>query len=126
MTAPVRHAMFEGIIYDVAAGNVNTLFHCVDKDTKDTFVVMCGVTACPRDGEEIPNNELTEEDARMMEDVPSIPFKIDFNIPVVKVCAGDLFAGMLTAEGSVHTWGYNNYGQLGLKQERTIFVQWPN
>ena len=110
MTAPVRHSMFEGIIYDVAAGNVNTLFHCVNKDTKDTFVVMCGIATCSRDGEDIQNNELTEEDARRMEDVASIPYMIEFNIPVVKVCAGDLFAGMLTAEGSVYTWGYNNYG----------------
>lgn len=51
---------------------------------------------------------------------------IDFDIPVVKVACGDLFAGMLTAEGQVFTWGYNNHGQLGVKQERTLYVQRPN
>ena len=53
MSKPVRHTMFDGIIYDVAAGNVNTLFHCVNKDTKDTFVVMCGIATCSREGEDI-------------------------------------------------------------------------
>jgi hypothetical protein len=28
---------------------------------------------------------------------------------------GDLFAGILTAEGEVYTWGWNIFGQLGLK-----------
>jgi alpha-tubulin suppressor-like RCC1 family protein len=40
---------------------------------------------------------------------------LDFNIPVAKVICGDLFAGLLTAEGEVYTWGWNVFGQLGLK-----------
>ena len=102
--------MFDGIVYDVAAGNVNTLFHCVNKETRDTFVVMCGMTATPKEGEQVEQNELTISEIEKMEDVPSIPFMVDFNIPVTKVACGDLFAGLLTAEGSVWTWGYNNFG----------------
>ena len=36
-------------------------------------------------------------------------------IPVVKLICGDLFAGLLTACGEVYTWGWNIFGQLGLK-----------
>lgn len=53
MRTAVKHSMFDGIVYDVAPGNVTTVFHCVNKDTRDTFIVMCGMTSCPKDGEEI-------------------------------------------------------------------------
>ena len=62
MFKPIRQPMFDGIVYDVAAGNINTLFHCVNKETKDTFVVMCGMTTTSIDGEEIEKNELLRED----------------------------------------------------------------
>ena len=77
---------------------------------------MCGMSIMTRDGEEIESNELTEADAGALIEVPSIPYMIDFNIPVAKIACGDMFAGLLTCEGQVFTWGYNNYGQLGLKQ----------
>ena len=127
MTKPVKHAMFNAIVYDVAPGNITTLFHCVNKETQDTFVVMCGSTAMLKDGEdEIERNELMQADINKFEDVSSIPFMVDFDIPVVKVACGNMFAGMLTAEGTVFTWGLNEYGQLGLKQEKTMYVQRPN
>lgn len=126
MQKPAKHSMFNNMVYNVAPGNVNTIFHCVNNETKDTFVVMCGMTAMPKAGQEVNNNELTTADAHKMEDVASIPYMIDFDIPVVKVACGDLFAGILTAEGTVHTWGYNNYGQLGRKQEKTLYVQRPS
>lgn len=50
-----------------------------------------------------------------MENIPSIPFGIDFQKPVVKLVCGDLFAGLLTASGEVFTWGWNVFGQLGMK-----------
>lgn len=114
----------------MAAGNVNTIFHCVNNETKDTFVVMCGMTIAVKDGQEIDKNifsefiqnELVHEDVQMLEEVPSIPYMIDFNIPVVKIACGDMFAGILTAEGFVYTWGHNSYGQLGLKNEKTLLV----
>jgi alpha-tubulin suppressor-like RCC1 family protein len=31
MTKPIRHAMFNGIVYQVATGNVNSLFLCADQ-----------------------------------------------------------------------------------------------
>lgn len=126
MMKPVRHSMFENKIYDVAPGNVTSLFQCVNTETKDTFIVMCGMTVMTADGTDIDQNELTEKDVHMMQDVPSIPYQVDFNIPVAKVACGDMFAGLLTCEGSVFTWGYNNYGQLGVKLETTLIVQRPN
>ena len=126
MRQAVRHHMFDGIVYDVAPGNVNTMFHCVNNETKNTFVVMCGITTMPKDGAEIENNALTAIDVPKLEDVASIPYMIDFGIPIVKVVCGDLFSGLLTAEGQVFTWGYNNYGQLGNKNEKILFMQRPN
>ena len=45
-----------------------------------------------------------------LETIPSIPYGLDFNIPVAKVVCGDLFAGALTAQGEVYTWGWNVFG----------------
>ena len=50
-----------------------------------------------------------------MEAIPSLPFGVTFNIPVAKVVCGDLFSGLLTSEGDIYTWGWNQYGQLGYK-----------
>ena len=74
MRKAVRHNMFNGIIYDVAPGNVNTMFHCINTETKNTFVVMCGITTMPKDGEEIESNEITAQDVMKLEDVASIPY----------------------------------------------------
>ena len=60
--------------------------------------------------QEIENNEITRKELVKFEDVASIPYALDFDIPVVKVICGDLFTGMLTAEGTVWTQGYNTYG----------------
>lgn len=60
-----------------------------------------------------------------MEDVASIPYMIDFVIPIAQVACGDLFCGLLTCEGTVYTWGYNQYGQLGQQNEKIVFVQRP-
>ena len=30
MMKPVKHPMFNGILYNLAAGNVNTIFHCIN------------------------------------------------------------------------------------------------
>ena len=53
------------------------------------------------------SNIIYEDDLHMMEDIKSMPFGVDFFIPVVKVTCGDVFAGLLTAEGQVFTWGHN-------------------
>jgi len=127
MRTPIRHSMFDSCVYDVAPGNVSSVFHCVNRDTKDTFIVMCGLTIVAKEGQEIERNELGEaEAAAALQEMSSIPYMIDFDIPVAKVVCGDMFAGLLTCEGTVFTWGYNNYGQLGLKQSATRVVQRPN
>jgi alpha-tubulin suppressor-like RCC1 family protein len=35
----------------------------------------------------------------MLETIPALPFSLNFMAPVVKVICGDLFAGLLTAQG---------------------------
>lgn len=117
MRAPVRQPMFDGIIYNVAPGNVSTLFHCVNPETKDTYIVMCGMTILPKEDsdESVLNdfeqrNELNVADVKHIMEVPSIPYMLDFYQPVFKVACGDMFAALLTCEGNVFTWGYNNYG----------------
>jgi alpha-tubulin suppressor-like RCC1 family protein len=50
-----------------------------------------------------------------LDNIPSLPFALDFQKPVAKIICGDLFAGLLTAQGEVFTWGWNVFGQLGLK-----------
>jgi alpha-tubulin suppressor-like RCC1 family protein len=48
----------------------------------------------------------------------SSPKKIDFfvknNIKIKSIECGDYFTLALAEDGSVYTWGHNNYGQLGL------------
>ena len=43
----------------------------------------------------------------------------------MKVACGDLFNQILTVEGDVYTWGYNLYGQLGLKDEKMVAILEP-
>lgn len=118
--------MFNGLLYNVVPGNVNTMFHCVNTGDHSSFLVTCGMTNMLSEGnEEIERNEITKGELLRYEDVASIPYSVDFEIPVIKVICGDLFTGMLTAEGSVFTYGYNTYGQLGIKNEKTMFVQRP-
>jgi len=44
---------------------------------------------------------------------------------VSQVICGDLFAGLITAEGRLFTWGANEFGQLGIDDDRIIQVQNP-
>lgn len=56
----------------------------------------------------------------MLQDMASISFQIDFMIPIVKVTCGDGFSSIFSAERQVFTWGYNNYGALGIDKENVI------
>jgi len=49
--------------------------------------------------EDSNTNLLTEDKLFMAEDISSLPFEINFTIPVIKVSCGDTFSAMLTAEG---------------------------
>lgn len=63
VTRPIRNPMFDGFTYQVAPGNVSTLFLCVDKQTKYNFLVTCGVCFAPNEGfEDSDINELTQEE----------------------------------------------------------------
>lgn len=50
-----------------------------------------------------------------LDTIPSVPFAVEFKKPVAKLICGDLFSGLLTSEGELFTWGWNVYGQLGLR-----------
>jgi alpha-tubulin suppressor-like RCC1 family protein len=90
-----------------AAGNVNSTFLCLD-DNDRTFVVSSGITLVAAEGHsEIERNELYEKDMDKVEQVSSLPFMIEFAHPVTKVMCGSLFAGLLTCDGRVFTWGDN-------------------
>ena len=54
--------------------------------------------------------KLTRDNMDKIEHIPSIPFQVNLNIPVVNVACGDLFNSILTAEGEVYSWGYNLFG----------------
>lgn len=96
------------MVHQVAAGNINTSVLCVDQESKETLIIQMGM--CAILNEEHENDDLNlclQDDLPKLEDIPSLPFSIDFMIPVVKLTCGDCFAGILTAEGQVFTWGYN-------------------
>lgn len=44
-------------------------------------------------------NLLYEDKLFMAEDISSLPFEVNFSIPVIKVGCGDTYSAMLTAEG---------------------------
>lgn len=78
---------------------------------------MCWVL---KEGVEEDCNIFKEDQLDYVKELVSMPFSVDFFVPVVKVICGDAFSGLLTAEGQVHTWGYNHYGALGIDNEQAI------
>jgi alpha-tubulin suppressor-like RCC1 family protein len=85
-----------------------------------------GMAAILNEGEDEKMNIIMEKDLDKLQDIASIPFQVDFQIPVVKITTGDSFAGMLSAEGQVFTWGYNNCGALGIDEELVILQLKPD
>lgn len=79
-----------------APGNVNSTFLGVD-DSDLSFIISCGTTLVPI--EETDKNEIDQYDLDRMQSFSSLPFAVDFNLPVVKVMCGDQFSGLLTADG---------------------------
>ncbi len=67
-----------------------------------------------------------EKDLFKLEEISSMPFEIDFNIPVLKVVCTQKTAGLLTAEGEVYTWGSNSYGELGQDDSINLVQLYPN
>jgi alpha-tubulin suppressor-like RCC1 family protein len=73
-----------------------------------------------------PANQFTEKDLFKLETLNSLPFAVDFFIPVAKVVCGDGFSALLTAEAQVFTWGTNQFGQLGIDNEHVLVQLRPN
>ena len=69
------------------------MFLCANTESKATFLVTSGVCFALKEsyeGNEL--HELNEDEVQlMMQEVPSIPFQVEFNIPVVQVMCGDMF-----------------------------------
>ena len=57
---------------------------------------------------------MKQDDIDKLEDIASMPFQVDFKIPVYKTICGDVFSALLTNQGQVFTWGYNKCGVLGI------------
>lgn len=74
----MRHGNFEKMCVQAAAGNINSCFLCVD-DSDYTFVISCGITIVTQEGHpEIEENEIGSQYADKVEQVPSLPYQIDF------------------------------------------------
>jgi alpha-tubulin suppressor-like RCC1 family protein len=66
-------------------------------------------------------NLMQKEDAyEKTDDISSMPFQIEFKIPIVKTICGDSFAAILSCEGKVFSWGYNNCGVLGIDNKNIV------
>jgi len=95
------------MVMQVSCGPTSSLVLC--DDGKETFLVGMGqskiLTEKYADDETI--NQITEDELFKVQDINSLPFSIDFFIPIVKVTCGDQFSALLTAEGEVFTWGTN-------------------
>jgi alpha-tubulin suppressor-like RCC1 family protein len=70
-------------------------------------------------------NFLNKEDLGNFERLGSIPYEISFDIPVSLVFCGNLFAGLVTCQAQLYTWGSNEFGQLGIDDLRVLQVKNP-
>ena len=73
-------------------------------------MVFTGLTTITKDEESKQIYFSQKETEVLLDTIPSIPFGIEFSKPVTKVICGDLFAGILTAQGEVFSWGWNVFG----------------
>ena len=114
---PTQHKNFEKMCLQASCGNVNSTFLCVDQSDQ-TFVITCGITLVTAEGnEEITESEIDVKDSDKVDQIPSLPYMVDFKLPVCKVMCGSVFSGLLTNCGQVYTWGDNQFGQLGVKNQ---------
>ena len=82
----------------MASGNISSTVLCVDKDSDETFIIQMGMCAVFNEGED-EINLIEQHQLDKLHDLSSMPFEVNFRIPVIKITTGDSFAGMLTAEG---------------------------
>jgi hypothetical protein len=51
---PFKNDKFDGMIYDMAGGNVGTLYACIDQDSLTTFLIYSGIAILPIEGKKGP------------------------------------------------------------------------
>lgn len=109
-TKPVRHSQFQSMVHQVASGPQQSVVLC--KDDQGTMVIQMGKIQLLREDKEhfylegvVPKSNKTD-----LEQISSLPFQVNIDIPVHKVVCGHDFSGLLTAEGQVFTWGINECG----------------
>jgi alpha-tubulin suppressor-like RCC1 family protein len=89
-------------VHQVSFGNIHSTALCVDQGTKETMIIQMGIYVMPLEEHEEEANKqnlMRNEDLKKLQDIPSIPFAIDFSIPISKLECGDGFSAILTAEG---------------------------
>lgn len=109
MLRPQKNDMFKQSLIQVSPGNVSALFLFYDTENRQEMIIQGGMTVLPKD-ESSEKIIFRFNECEQVEDIPSLPFQVDFRIPVVKISCGDLFGSLLTVEGDVYTWGYNISG----------------
>jgi alpha-tubulin suppressor-like RCC1 family protein len=71
-------------------------------------------------------NYMTHSDIDMLQDIPSMPFQIEFRLPIAKVACGDTNYALLSCSGQVFTWGNNRYSQLGIDNSEIVMQMRPD
>lgn len=112
LSKPLKHDKFASMTQQIAQGNLSALALIVDHE--ETIIIQMGQVTMLQEKHE--NNETKDKnfidrnELQMIESIPSLPFQVDFCIPVNKIQCGDGFSAIVTAEGQVFTWGFNDYG----------------
>eukprot|EP00347_Sterkiella_histriomuscorum_P020502 403337553 len=120
-----------GGLLQVAPGNTQSLMLYKSKSSVNPQIISTGSTVITTN-ENDQRQVFTVEQINALEFLESVPFVIDFKIPIVKVSCGKLLCGLVTATGDVYTWGQNPQGQLGLGDRNLAFaispqkVKFPN
>lgn len=127
---PIFQSAFGSIVHQVSCGNISTGVLCVTPETHETMLVMVGTTTVVREqfeGQGIDEkNYMTHSDIDMLQDIPSMPFQIEFKLPVAKVACGDTNYALLSCSGQVFTWGNNRYSQLGIDNSEIVMQMRPD
>ena len=121
------------MVHQVSCGPQQTLALCVQEDEagKYTMVVQMGLINVMKeqfeakctDPQIMERGFFREEQLYMLEDIASVPFDIPISVPVQKVVCGLNCAAVLSSAGEVFTWGSNVHGELGLDQEKIVYVR---
>lgn len=110
----------------MSTGNTQTVALCYEHSIESTRLVQMGACHAPVSESKKKLNYITEKELHLVKEICSLPYELDFNLPVVKVSCGNAFAALVTAEGDVHTWGSNRYGELGIDSSSILLSLFPD